>query len=277
MGSRRSKQSKRRSARAAARTHLGRLARASPPLASCSHQPPSPPSSPTPTCTQHTAAAQDSIQETPTDPRGESAAQRSVKRTRRRRRRRRRIGRPVDPAETRRRCLTDAGALGRRGRSARSHGAPLNPSPAAGARWPGAQHPGGLSSPATPPRSRGSMLRRQATRCPCTRPPRREGMPTSPGTMGGGSSSGWASPRTCFGPRGPSAVSPHRSCTPFPPTAIALPIWKREEGDGEKRDRYREGRGEIPGFDRSFLCVPFCGRSAGGRWRAATLNMSRWI
>ena len=114
MGSRRSKQSKRRSARAAARTHLGRLARASPPLASCSHQPPSPPSSPTPTCTQHTAAAQDSIQETPTDPRGESAAQRFVKRTRSRRRRRR-IGRPVDPAETRRRCLTDAGAPERRG------------------------------------------------------------------------------------------------------------------------------------------------------------------
>jgi hypothetical protein len=43
------------------------------------------------------------------------------------------------------------------------------------------------------------------------------------------------------------------------PAAIALPIWKREEGDGEKRDRYREGRGEIPGFDRSFSCVSlFC-------------------
>jgi hypothetical protein len=23
-----------------------------------------------------------------------------------------------------------------------------------------------------------------------------------------------------------------------------MPIWKREEGDGEKRDRYGEGRGE---------------------------------
>jgi hypothetical protein len=44
-------------------------------------------------------------------------AQRSVKRTRRRRRRRRRIGRPVGPAETRRRCLslTDGGAPGERG------------------------------------------------------------------------------------------------------------------------------------------------------------------
>lgn len=52
------------------------MARASPPPAFCSHQPPSPPSSRKPTCTaaQRTAVAQDSIQETVPGPRGESAA-----------------------------------------------------------------------------------------------------------------------------------------------------------------------------------------------------------